>query len=83
MNEEYHGQYYGRGQNLARLLRKAYDDALKDYDVLIMPTLPFVAQKLPGMKLSFEGKRKHILFVYLKVLAMISYFKFHYFVLHS
>ncbi|XP_072025744.1 amidase-like isoform X2 [Amphiura filiformis] len=47
LNETFHGQYYGRCQNLGRLLRQAYDDVLKDYDVLIMPTVPFVAQKLP------------------------------------
>ncbi|XP_072025739.1 amidase-like isoform X1 [Amphiura filiformis] len=47
LNETFHGQYYGRCQNLGRLLRQAYDDVLKDYDVLIMPTIPFVAQKLP------------------------------------
>ncbi|XP_072042894.1 amidase-like [Amphiura filiformis] len=47
LNETFHGQYYGRCQNLGRLLRQAYDDVLKDCDVIIMPTLPFVAQKLP------------------------------------
>ncbi|XP_072042895.1 amidase-like [Amphiura filiformis] len=47
LNETFHGQYYGRCQNLGRLLRQSYDDVLKDCDVIIMPTSPFVAQKLP------------------------------------
>ncbi|XP_072025731.1 amidase-like [Amphiura filiformis] len=47
LNQTLHGQYYGRCQNLRRLLRQAYDDVLNDYDVLIMPTVPFVSQKLP------------------------------------
>jgi amidase len=38
---------YIRGQNLARVLRQAYDDALKTVDVLIMPTMKFKAPKLP------------------------------------
>ena len=29
------------------VLRKGYDDILKDYDVIIMPTTPYVAPKLP------------------------------------
>ena len=58
LNENFHGQYYGRGQNLGRLLCKAYDNVLKDYDVLILPTIPFVAQKLPSEKLSFQGECK-------------------------
>ena len=57
LNEEFHGQFYARGQNLGRLLRKAYDDVLKQYDVLIMPTIPFVAQKLPtDTPMRFEGR---------------------------
>ncbi|XP_072025737.1 amidase-like isoform X3 [Amphiura filiformis] len=60
LNETFHGQYYGRCQNLARLLRQAYDDVLKDYDVLIMPTIPFVAQKLPKEgEMTFEERSNY------------------------
>ncbi|XP_072025643.1 amidase-like [Amphiura filiformis] len=60
LNETFHGQYYGRCQNLGRLLRQAYDDVLKDHDVLIMPTIPFVAQKLPKEgEMTFEERTKY------------------------
>jgi amidase len=34
-------------RNLANELRRAYDDALARYDVLVMPTLPMTATALP------------------------------------
>jgi amidase len=40
------GRYYAMARNLAIELRKAYDDALSAYDVLIMPTLPYTAREL-------------------------------------
>lgn len=42
------GKYYAMARNLAYELRAAYDDALSSYDVLVMPTLPFVATELLG-----------------------------------
>ena len=39
MQDRYHGRYYAKAQNLGRVLSKAYDDALKSVDLLIMPTL--------------------------------------------
>jgi amidase len=45
--EAYRGRYYAKCQNLARRLRAAYDAVLKDYDLLLMPTLPLKATKLP------------------------------------
>ncbi|WP_214368400.1 amidase [Pseudonocardia sp. H11422] len=47
MREEYHGSYYGRAQNLSRSLRAAYDAALADLDVLVMPTQPLKATEIP------------------------------------
>ena len=44
---KYRGHYYAKSQNLARKLRGAYDDALAKYDLLLMPTLPLRATKLP------------------------------------
>ena len=41
------GKYYAKAQNLARKLREAYDAALAQYDVLLMPTLPLKATPLP------------------------------------
>jgi amidase len=43
-----HGRYYAMAQNLVPTLRKAYDDALERYDVLVMPTLPITATELVG-----------------------------------
>jgi len=50
----YHGRYYAKAQNLRRALRDAYDRVLKDYDVLVMPTLPFRATKIPAPDCSRE-----------------------------
>lgn len=47
MSKHYRGHYYAKGQNLVRRLRAAYDAALASYDLLLMPTLPMVATKLP------------------------------------
>src|SRR6266850_1002294 len=44
---KYRGHYYAKCQNLARSLRAAYDAVLKDYDLLLMPTLPLKATPLP------------------------------------
>jgi amidase len=48
MVKHYRGHYYAKGQNLVRRLRAAYDEALGRYDLLLMPTLPLVATRLPA-----------------------------------
>lgn len=45
--ERYHGRFYAKAQNLARRARAGYDRALAEYDLLLMPTVPIVAQRLP------------------------------------
>jgi amidase len=47
LKEHYNGRYYTKAQNLRRSLRDAYDRAFEKYDVLVMPTIPFKATKLP------------------------------------
>ncbi len=47
MQDRYHGRYYAKAQNLAHTLRAAYDTALREADVLVMPTLPMKATKIP------------------------------------
>ncbi|HEX6553889.1 MAG TPA: amidase [Ktedonobacteraceae bacterium] len=47
MQERYHGRYYAKAQNLARTLTKAYDDALQTVDLLVMPTTPIKATRIP------------------------------------
>jgi amidase len=46
--KHYRGHFYAKAQNLARLLRKSYDDVLARYDLLLMPTLPMKATPLPA-----------------------------------
>ena len=43
----YRGRYYAKAMNLRRRLRAAYDAALAECDLLLMPTLPMKASKLP------------------------------------
>ncbi|AFT72244.1 Putative glutamyl-tRNA amidotransferase subunit A [Alloalcanivorax dieselolei B5] len=43
----YHGQYYAKAQNLVRRLKAAYEAVLADYDLLLMPTVPLKAPRLP------------------------------------
>ena len=43
----YRGRFYGKAQNQARRLTAAYDKALAQYDLLLMPTLPVKATPLP------------------------------------
>jgi amidase len=45
---KYQGRYYAKCQNLARRLRAAYDSVLSSYDLLLMPTVPLRATKIPA-----------------------------------
>ena len=47
MRTVHHGRYYAKAQNLSRLLRAAYDAALEEVDILLMPTSPIKGSKLP------------------------------------
>ena len=47
MVKTYRGHYYAKAQNIVRRLRATYDAVLKDYDLLLMPTLPLTATPLP------------------------------------
>ena len=47
LHDNYHGRYYAKAQNLSRVLVQAYDDALQQADVVVMPTIPMVATELP------------------------------------
>ncbi|XP_071854160.1 amidase-like isoform X2 [Apostichopus japonicus] len=52
LKSKYPGQFYSKGQNCRRLLIAEYQEALKEYDVVAMPTIPFTAHKLPAQGLS-------------------------------
>jgi amidase len=45
---QYRGHFYAKSQNLGRLLRKTYDQALARHDLLLMPTTPMKATPLPA-----------------------------------
>ena len=56
--KKYHGShYYGKAMNLTRRLTEAYDAVLKQYDLLLMPTLPMKAQPLPARRCAARGVR--------------------------
>jgi amidase len=48
LRHAHHGLYYAKAQNLARMLRDAYDGAFAEVDLLLMPTIPFTAPPLPS-----------------------------------
>jgi amidase len=54
VNRQYGHRHYGKGQNLAFALREAYDAALADVDVLVMPTVPI----LPSLIVPPEASRE-------------------------
>ncbi|SFJ89806.1 amidase [Thermoflavimicrobium dichotomicum] len=56
METFYHGRYYAKAQNLARTLTQAYDDAFNQYDILLMPTTPQKATRIPAEDASVEEK---------------------------
>ena len=57
LSDRYNHHYYAKSQNLGRVLRAAYDAVLKDYDLLLMPTLPLKATPLPKV----DGPRMEII----------------------
>ncbi|MBJ26112.1 MAG: Asp-tRNA(Asn)/Glu-tRNA(Gln) amidotransferase GatCAB subunit A [Alphaproteobacteria bacterium] len=54
MHRNYNGHYYAKAQNLSRKLRNSYDEILEDFDVIVLPTLPQTATKLPAPDCSRE-----------------------------
>jgi amidase len=47
INRQFGSRFYGKAVNISRRLKAAYDGVLAQYDLLLMPTLPLVATKLP------------------------------------
>ena len=54
MSDRYHGRFYAHAQNLSRQLCSAYDEYLKEFDVLLMPTVPMKATEIPKPECSRE-----------------------------
>ena len=47
VRQKFKGHFYGKAQNIRRLLRQKYENLLSDYDLILMPTLPMVATPIP------------------------------------
>ena len=47
MRERYHGVFYGRAQNMSRVLTAAYDKVFESFDLVLMPTTPQTAHEVP------------------------------------
>jgi len=54
INKQYGSRFYGKAVNISRRLKAAYDSVLADFDLLLMPTLPLKATKLPAPRASRE-----------------------------
>jgi amidase len=54
--DRFDGRHYAMARNLALELTAAYDAALAEADVLVMPTLPIVASVIPAADASREEK---------------------------
>ena len=55
ISKNYQNKFYAKSLNLTNVLTMAYDEALKKYDVLIMPTLPMKPLPLPTEKDDLHG----------------------------
>ena len=55
LHDEYNSVFYGKAQNLGRVLCRAYDEAFEKYDVLILPTSPIKAPVFPQQNVSLKG----------------------------
>ena len=51
----YHGTYYAKAQNQRRRLTEAYDKALAEVDVLVLPTIPHLPAPIPSLDADFGG----------------------------
>jgi len=54
INNNFGPRFYGKALNISRRLTAAYDKAFADYDLLLMPTTPMKATKLPEPNASRE-----------------------------
>lgn len=54
IRKHYGSRFYGKAMNISRVVRAAYDAALADFDLLLMPTTPMKATPLPPPDASRE-----------------------------
>ncbi|KAL3857308.1 hypothetical protein ACJMK2_011989 [Sinanodonta woodiana] len=56
IQKNYQNKFYSMAQNLNMMLTAAYNKVLEEYDVLLMPTIPFVAIDLPKMGCTLKDR---------------------------
>jgi amidase len=56
VERSYRQRHYAKAQNLSRRLRRAYDGALAEHDLLLMPTVPHRAPRLPAPDAPLEER---------------------------
>ena len=57
MQRNYQNKFYSKAQNLVQHLTMEYNKILKEYDVIVMPTLPGKAFSLPTKDHSIKGDK--------------------------
>lgn len=56
VHDHWGSRYYGKAMNVTRRLTAAYDAALAEHDLLLLPTTPMKAPPLPGPEASHAEK---------------------------
>ena len=58
LQDNYQDLFYTKARNLVWKLRRAFDEALTKVDVLIMPTTPMKARRIPHINVTLKGNLK-------------------------
>ena len=58
LQDNYQDLFYTKARNLVWKLRRAFDEALTKVDVLIMPTTPMKARRIPHINVTLKGNVK-------------------------
>lgn len=56
IRRNYQNKFYAKSQNLVPVLTHAYDEALKDVVVLVMPTVSELPGRLPTLNSTAKGR---------------------------
>lgn len=59
MSRRYGNKFYAKCQNLVIDLTRAYDKVLEEYDVIVMPTVPYKPPKIPNKDDSLAVRMKN------------------------
>jgi len=56
LQNDYHGRYHAKAQNIRAQINRSYDELLEKYDVLVMPSVPMVAPPIPDVDSPLEER---------------------------